>query len=124
MSAAGTTSTLLTTSPLIVIPRIRVAHLARRGRIAGQLDTACLAPSAGVDLRLDDDRASDSAGNRLHLVWRRGDITVRHRNTGRLEQCPGLIFVQIHHYLVAEFLTQGVNIRCRAPCHATQSPLR
>ena len=65
-------------------------------RVSRQLDTAGLAPSSGMHLRLDHDGAAQTPRDRFSLGRRGGNITVGDRDAGGLEQCASLILVQVH----------------------------
>ena len=63
----------------------------------GQLDAATLAAAAGVDLRLDDDRAAAEAlGDLGGLGGREGDLPAGHGDTMAREDGLGLVFVDFH----------------------------
>ena len=70
--------------------------LARVGRGLRDLDAAGLAASTDVDLRFDDDRATESARRRLGLLVRRRKTTFGDGDTGAREQLLCLVLVELH----------------------------
>ncbi len=69
--------------------------------VAGQLDAAGLAATAGVHLGLDDPhRPTERVGGSDGFVGARGHATGGHRNAVIPEYLFGLIFVQIHSVIL------------------------
>ena len=70
---------------------------ARLVRALGELDAAALAPAAGMNLRLDDDRAAaEPAGDLAGFVRRERDFTARHGHAVPVQDGLGLVFVNFH----------------------------
>src|SRR5689334_19342658 len=83
---------------------MRHQHLSqhRRGGLLGifgsfdHFDAAGFAPAAGVNLRLDDDRAAHLARDRRGFRCAVGDAAARHRYPERLQKLFRLILVDVH----------------------------
>ena len=74
------------------VPRVQ-AHLVG---IVGELDSAGLATTAYLHLRLDHHRVAGPFGNRYRFVDVRRSATDGNRNTVLREELLALIFVQVH----------------------------
>ena len=65
--------------------------------ILRELDAAAFAASAGMNLRLDDDRAAaEPSGDLTGFVRRERDLAARHGHAVLFEERFGLIFVNFH----------------------------
>ena len=87
--------------PFDVHPQHLLRRFSRQLWCVAELDAACLAASADVDLRLDDDRFAELARDGLGLLWGRSDLPRLDRNAVAPQDVFGLILVNLH---------------CRNPC--------
>ena len=76
-------------------------HVARDAdrlvRAPRELHAAALAPSAGMDLRLDDDDlAAEPTGDVARFIRREGDFPARHGHAIPVQDGLGLVFVDFH----------------------------
>ena len=78
------------------------------GRIACQLDPACLAAPTGMDLCLHHHGATDTTGNCLGFRRRDRNVAVGQWDACGLEQVARLIFMQIHEHL-SEVINRAAN---------------
>ena len=86
--------------PGLVGDQPHAQHLARDfggfGGILGHFDSAALAASAGVDLRLHHHAAANAPGGRFGLFHRVRYLAARHRNVVLAQNGLGLILVNFH----------------------------
>ena len=78
------------------IPRICAGQLPGLLRGLRYLDSACLAPSPGLDLSLDDRDAANSAGGPLRVLRRVHHAPEPDRDVVLLKQLLGLVLEKIH----------------------------
>ncbi len=71
------------------------ARLGLVGR-GGELDPACLAATAGLDLGLDDDGGADLARGFMCRIGGGAHFTGGDRDSMRVEEVLGLVLVKVH----------------------------
>ena len=83
----------------------------------GDLDAACLAASAGLDLRLDDRQTTDCGGGRTGFFRGVGDDSLKHGNAVLLEHVTRLILVKIHCHPVDKNPEKS-GLTASRPCYS------